>query len=57
MTCDDRDLTVSGMAFYERPSLVVEVLSTTTAQYDLTDELDAYVALGAEYLVIDSNRR
>jgi len=57
VTCDERDLAVSGMGFYEHPLLVIEVLSASTAQYDLTDKLDAYVALGAEYLVVDSNRR
>lgn len=57
VTCDRRDLAVRGMGIYEHPALVVEVLSASTAPYDLTDKLDAYVALGAEYLVVDSLRR
>lgn len=62
VTCDERDRDLSderGETIVRYPSLVVEILSPTTALDDLTGKLDAYRSLETltHYVVIDSRRR
>jgi Uma2 family endonuclease len=59
VTCDKGDLSDEEVRTIRRPSLVIEILSETTAGDDLGKKLLQYQAIPSiqEYLVLDSRKR
>ena len=57
-TCTAPEYKEGGIAKLTNPQLIVEVLSESTAEYDLSDKFTAYRQLESfkEYILIDSRR-
>lgn len=59
VTCDPRDKTPEADTAKRHPSLIVEVLSDSTAAYDRGFKFEQYRAIDTlrEYLLVEQNRR